>query len=108
MLAIFWSIVLPGYSQIDTKSVVADVTKELKLPTRKQAGKKQLAGTYSFVVEIDGTLGDVAVKDSMGHGVDEQIVNQLKQTKGWKVVMVDGKGMRVAYSLPITVLLDKK
>lgn len=98
----------PSYSQMDPKSAAERIPTELKLPTRKETGKKQLSGKYTFVVETDGSLSNVLVKDSMGYGIDEQIVNRLSQTKKWKVVVVGGEKMRIGYSLPITVILDKK
>ncbi|WP_164123039.1 energy transducer TonB [Sphingobacterium sp. xlx-130] len=101
-------LTLTGYSQIDPKSATESITKELKLPTRKEAGKKKLSGKYSFVVELDGSLSKVAVKDSMGYGIDEQIIKQLSTAKNWSVAVINGEPQRIAYLLPMTIVLDKK
>lgn len=108
MLTCLLALAIPSYSQIDPKSVAESTTTELKLPTRKEAGKKKLSGVYTFIVELDGSLSKIVVKDSMGFGVDEQIIRQLSKRKDWKVAVVYGKPQRVAYSLPMTVTLDKK
>ncbi|MDR2284351.1 MAG: energy transducer TonB [Sphingobacterium sp.] len=101
-------LTLTGYSQIDIKSTTESVTKALKLPTRKEVGKKQLSGKYSFVVERDGSLSRIAVKDSMGYGIDEQIIQQLSTPRKWSVAVINGEPQRVAYLLPIRIVLRKK
>lgn len=95
-------------STLDHSLTKRTVTKDLKLPTRKETGKKRLSGKYWFVVELDGTLNEVAVKDSIGYGVDEQIVKRLLKAKNWRVVKVGDVPTRVAYELPIVIELDKK
>ncbi|MCY4780018.1 hypothetical protein ORI89_10180 [Sphingobacterium sp. UT-1RO-CII-1] len=95
-------------STLDHSVTKRTVTKDLKLPTRKETGKKRLSGKYWFVVELDGSLSEVAVKDSIGYGVDEQIVKRLLKAKNWKVVKVGNVPTRIAYELPIVIELDKK
>lgn len=108
-LVFLTTVATSGFSQAEPNKVAArSITKELKLPTRKEAGKKQLAGIYTFVVELDGSLSTVNVKDSAGFGVDAQIVQKLSEAKGWKVPEVAGEPTRIAYQLPIRINLPKK
>ena len=65
-----------GYAQTDVSTAAGEITSELKFPTRKEAGKKELHGKYTFVVELDGTLSNIAVKDSMGYGMDAAFGNE--------------------------------
>ncbi|WP_282636507.1 hypothetical protein [Sphingobacterium thalpophilum] len=67
-----------AFSQVDNRWITDSLTKGLKLPTRKETGKKILKGVY---VEIDGTVKDVQVKDNMGFGVDEEVIKKLKASK---------------------------
>ncbi|MCW8313514.1 MULTISPECIES: energy transducer TonB [Sphingobacterium] len=97
-----------AFSQVDNRSITDTLTKGLKLPTRKETGKKILKGVYRFTVETDGTVRDVQVKDSMGFGVDEEVIKKLKASKNWKVVIFDGEPRRIDYSLPINITLPKK
>lgn len=115
ILACLVSFVTASYCQeLDVNSTLdhsvtkRNVTQNLKLPTRKETGKKKLCGKYWFVVELDGTLNEITVKDSIGYGVDEQIVKRLLKAKNWKVVKVGDVPTRVAYELPIIIELDKK
>lgn len=97
-----------GYAQADVSTATGEITSALKFPTRKEVGKKELRGKYTFVVELDGTLSNIAVKDSMGHGMDEQIVKRLSETKNWKVPVFEDRPIRTAYSLPIVIKIPRK
>jgi hypothetical protein len=48
-----------------TYSTKADhtITKEISLPTQKEVGKKTLAGSYIFIVELDGSVKEVTGLD---------------------------------------------
>src|SRR5690606_17752099 len=106
-LTILITVTISTYGQRDINNATADITKEIKLPTRKEAGTKQLTGIYTFVVELDGSLSTVGVKDSVGFGIDEQIVKKLSEAKGWKVPEIVGKPARISYQLPIRFHLPK-
>jgi|SRR5690606_28398216 len=97
-----------GYAQKEVSKAAGEITSELKFPTRKEVGKKELRGKYTFVVEVDGTLSNIAVKDSMRHGMDEQIVKRLSETKDWKVPVLEDGPIRTAYSLPIVIKIPRK
>ena len=101
-------LTISGYSQTEPNKAAELVTKDVKFPTRKQAGKKELIGKYTFVVELDGSLSNVQVKDSIGFGIDEQIVKRLSQLNNFKVPEIAGTPTRVSFSLPIGVPLKKK
>ncbi|NQD70933.1 hypothetical protein HP439_09410 [Sphingobacterium shayense] len=102
------TVTTPGYTQTDVSKVTEDITSEMRLPTRKEVGKRELSGVYTFVVELDGTLGNIAVKDSAGFGIDIQVVKQLSNAKNWKVPVFEDGPRRIAYSLPIRFHLPKK
>src|SRR5690606_19431883 len=61
-----------------------------KFPTRKEAGKKELTGTFVFVVEADGSINDVTVKDSLGFGLDEMAVQMMTSSKSWQPIIING------------------
>jgi TonB family protein len=61
----------------------------------------------SFVAEKDGTLVDVKVEKGIGGGCDEEAVRVIKLCPLWKPGMVDGKPVRVGYSVPIAFTLTK-
>ncbi|MEO8532265.1 MAG: energy transducer TonB [Flavobacterium sp.] len=58
----------------------------------------------SFVVEKDGSLTDIIVKNDPGYGMGREAIRVLKSLKTkWSPGMLDGKAVRTAYNLPITI-----
>ncbi|MCD0466693.1 energy transducer TonB [Flavobacterium sp. ENC] len=58
----------------------------------------------SFVVEKDGSLTDILVKKDPGYGMGKEAIRVLKSLKTkWSPGILDGKPVRTAYNLPITI-----
>jgi len=58
----------------------------------------------SFVVEKDGSLTDIIVRNDPGYGMGKEAIRVLKSLKTkWNPGILDGKPVRTAYSLPITI-----
>jgi len=58
----------------------------------------------SFVVEKDGSLTDIIVKNDPGYGMGKEAIRVLKSLKTkWSPGILDGKPVRTAYNLPITI-----
>lgn len=61
----------------------------------------------SFVIERDGSMTDIQVKKDPGYGLGKEAIRVLKSLRTkWAPGMIEGKAVRTAYSLPITVKLD--
>ncbi len=61
--------------------------------------------TMSFVVEKDGSLTDIKVLRDLGFGTGEEAIRLLKSSPRWKPGVQNGRPVRVAYTLPITLNL---
>ncbi|MCV9931166.1 energy transducer TonB [Flavobacterium sp. LS1R47] len=58
----------------------------------------------SFVIERDGSMTDIIVKNDPGYGLGKEAVRVLKSLRTkWSPGMVDSKPVRTAYNLPITI-----
>jgi protein TonB len=57
----------------------------------------------SFVVEKDGSLTDIKVGRDIGFGTGKEAIRVLKNSPRWTPGEQNGKKVRVAYSLPITI-----
>ncbi len=58
----------------------------------------------SFVVEKDGSMTDIKVLRDPGYGLGKEAIRVLKSLKTkWSPGMLDGKAVRTAYNLPITI-----
>lgn len=66
--------------------------------------EKTLKVYVFFIVEKDGSLTDITVKNDPGYGMGKEAIRVLKSLKTkWSPGILDGKPVRTAYSLPITV-----
>ena len=55
-----------------------------------------------FIVEKDGSISNVKVRESSGHRIlDKEAVRVMKLMPNWSPGTVDGKPVRVKFSLPI-------
>ncbi|WP_437921675.1 energy transducer TonB [Sphingobacterium sp. LRF_L2] len=57
----------------------------------------------SFVVEKDGSLSDIKIVRDLGFGTGEEALRVLKKAKKWRPGVQNGRPVRVAYTLPITL-----
>jgi len=66
--------------------------------------EKTLRVYVSFVVEKDGSITDIIVKNDPGYGMGKEAIRVLKSLKTkWAPGILDGKPVRTAYNLPITI-----
>ncbi|WP_029272214.1 energy transducer TonB [Flavobacterium sp. KJJ] len=66
--------------------------------------EKTLRVYVSFVIEKDGSITDIMVKNDPGYGMGKEAVRVLKSLKTkWIPGMIAGKPVRTAYNLPITI-----
>ena len=82
------------------------VADNVKYP--QDAIDKEISGRVlvSFVVEKDGSIGDVKVVKGIGGGCDEEAVRVVNAMPKWKPGMDKGKPVRVSYMMPFTFKLQ--
>ena len=58
----------------------------------------------SFVIERDGSITDIKVLNDPGYGLGKEAIRVLKSIKAkWTPGILNGKTVRTAYNLPITI-----
>src|SRR6218665_312649 len=61
----------------------------------------------AFVIEKDGSMTDIKVLRNPGYGLDQEAIRVLKNLKTkWTPGIMNGKPVRTAYNLPITVKME--
>ena len=82
------------------------VAKNVQYP--QEARDKEISGRVlvGFIVEKDGSIGDVKVVKGIGGGCDEEAVRVVKAMPKWKPGMDKGKPVRVSYVMPFTFKLQ--
>ena len=84
------------------------LTANLKYP--ELARKENITGRVimSFIVEKDGSLSEIKVLRGIGGGADEESVRVLKISPKWRPGLLEGRPVRVAYTMPIFFNLGAK
>jgi protein TonB len=60
--------------------------------------------SVSFVIEKDGSMTDIKVIKDPGYGLGTEAIRVLKSLRTkWAPGMIEGKAVRTAYNLPITI-----
>jgi protein TonB len=78
----------------------------IKYPAAAQRANISGRVFVKFVVEDDGSIGDVKVMKGIGFGCDEEAVRVVKSMPKWKPGVQNGKNVRVYYNMPIVYRLD--
>jgi len=83
------------------KSFYSYVAKSIIIPAdaRNVTGKIYM----TFIVDRDGTLVDPKILKGVGYGIDESVLNVIKNSKKWNPGLKRGIPERAFYSLPITI-----
>ncbi|MEI6885282.1 MAG: energy transducer TonB [Bacteroidota bacterium] len=94
----------PGGYEALFKFILANV----KYPS--EAMKKNLQGKVlvSFNIATDGSVANVAVKQGLGSGCDEEAVRVINLMPKWKPGEKDGNPVQCGMILPIQFKLDEK
>jgi hypothetical protein len=61
----------------------------------------------TFIVEKNGSLSELKILKDIGYGTGEEAIRVLKLSPNWIPGTVDGKPVRVEYSLPIQIQTKK-
>jgi protein TonB len=59
-----------------------------------------------FVVENDGSLGDVQILKRIGFGCDEEAQRLIKSMPKWNPGKQNGRNVRVLFTMPISFVLE--
>jgi TonB family protein len=78
------------------------LAKNIRYPSVARENNTQGRIIISFIVDIDGTLTNIKVVRGIGDGCDEEALRVIKLSSPWKPGVVDGKPVRVTYSVPIS------
>ncbi len=83
------------------------IGKNFKIPL--EARKNNIEGKVymRFVIEKDGSLSDVTTLKDLGYGIGNEAIRVLKLSPKWTAATLQGKAVRVMYTLPIMVNTDK-
>ena len=72
------------------------------------ARENDIQGTVAvrFVVDKDGSIGDVEVLRGIGGGCDQEAVRVIKSMPPWKAGKQNGQPVKVYFTLPVKFKLE--
>ena len=96
---------MPQYPGGET-AMMEYVAKNVVYP--KEAQEKGISGRVfvGFIVEKDGSIGEVKLLRGIGGGCDEEAIRVIKGMPKWKPGKQEGKPVRVSYQMPINFKLQ--
>lgn len=74
-----------------------------KMPTEAAKNKIKGKAYMQFIIEKDGTLSEYKTIKDVGYGVGDEAIRVLKMSPKWTPGTIQGKPVRVMYSMPITI-----
>ncbi|MFT3795123.1 energy transducer TonB [Flavobacterium sp.] len=77
------------------------VQKNFRIPEVRGLNGKLV---ISFVIEKDGSVGDIRIVKSMGEAADNEATRVVSESLAWKPGKVRGRKMRILYSIPINIV----
>src|SRR5690606_24888467 len=77
----------------------------LKYPVRARENNIEGKVMVAFIVNKDGTIRDIKVRQGIGYGCDEEAVRVLKSSPPWKPGMLNGKPVNTYCVLPVSFQL---
>lgn len=78
------------------------ISENRKYPAEAKAKDIHGKVIVAFVVERDGSLGDVKIRRGIGYGCDEEAIRLIKSMPKWTPGKQNGKAVRVSMMLPVS------
>lgn len=112
-------VTIAGHAQVDTSKVYEFVSVMPEYPGGESVLKQDIAINFiyprealksnvsgmlmiRFIVELDGSISNIEVIRSLGHGLDEAGINAVKKLKKFETpAKFNGESVRTYYSIPI-------
>jgi TonB family protein len=88
------------------KAMYNFINDNIKYPFEAQRNDISGRVFLKFVVEKDGSIGDVKVWKGLGYGCDEEAVRVIKLMPKWNPGSQNGKLVRVYYNMPVLFKKD--
>ncbi len=82
------------------------ISNNIKYPAAARQNNIQGKVYLSFIVEKDGSINDIKVKQGIGSGCDEEAIRVLRSSPKWKPGMIKGSPVRTYCILPVTFQLE--
>jgi len=87
-------------------ALMSFLSKSIKYPLVAEENGIQGRVMVAFVVEKDGSISNVKVTRSVDPSLDKEALRVVKSMPRWTPGRIDGKPVRVKYTVPVTFRLS--
>ncbi|OCX51528.1 hypothetical protein BEL04_16010 [Mucilaginibacter sp. PPCGB 2223] len=91
-----------------TEGLAKFIQQNMKYPALAKQNNVQGKAYISFVVERDGSLGDIKVVREPGSGTGDEAVRVMKLSPKWTPGVLGGEKVRVMFTLPVNFSLGDR
>lgn len=84
------------------------VAKEVRYPAEAVKAKIEGKVVVTFVVEKDGSIGEVTVVESPSPLLSNEVIATMKRSPKWTPASYDGNAVSIQFTLPISFQLPKE
>jgi periplasmic protein TonB len=89
-----------------TSAMYKYLGENIKYPAAAQRANVSGRVFVKFVVEKDGSIGNIEVQKGIGFGCDEEAIRVIKSMPKWNPGRQNGKNVRVYFNMPVVYKLD--
>ncbi len=104
-------VIEEGYSQAEPLNGYPDLyayfNANLVYPASALKDSIQGVQTISFIINKDGSVGQIEVEESLGVEFEKESIRLIQNMPAWKPAKLDGKPVATRISLPITFQIQK-
>jgi len=83
------------------------ISSNLKYPQIAVENNIQGIVIAKFIIEIDGSISNIQIEQSLGHECDEEVIRILNRMPKWKPGINNGKPVRILYKFPVKFKLNE-
>jgi len=99
--------ILPQYPG-GTEALYRFIADNIKYPEKAKNASVEGKVYASFVIEQDGSVGEMKILKGIGYGCDEETLRVIAMMPNWTPGMQNNKAVRVQMNLPVSFKLEKK
>lgn len=85
------------------EALMGYLNENINMPNKAIRAEVDSRVLVSFVIEKDGSVGDIKILEDPGYGCGKAVVKALKKMPRWKPGKIDDKPVRTMFYLPVSM-----
>ena len=103
--ALFFVEVMPSFRGGDINTFREWVQRRIVYPRAAQEARIQGTVLVTFIIEQDGSVGNVTVVKGVAEIIDDEVVRAIEASPKWSPGLQRGQAVRIRYIMPLNFVL---